>query len=406
MKRLLFLLLLIISTLFSATPTVMKFKISGAIGPATTTYIKDGIASAHSYAVQLILIELNSPGRLSTSMKDIIQSTLDSSIPVVTYIYPKGAIVGSAGVHLLYASHIAAMSNETKLVGDTSINPFYKQKSNSDLNYKNISLISDVLKYDNSLSAEDAFHSGVIDLIATDTNDLLAKLHGTIVKVSDKKILLNSKDANIINYQASYKTRILSVITNPNMAYIFLLIAIYGIFFEFMNPGSIFPGVLGGISAVMALYTLNILPFSYSGLILIFLGILFIVAEVFVIGFGILGIGGIISFSIGSVLLFDAHILGSSVSLTLVLALTIFTLAFFVLAIKLFLTSRSAKVVSGVENLIGSMAEVTEAEGDTYHVDCMGEVWDAKSNYELSIGEKVEVVRLLGLRLEVKPTKG
>jgi membrane-bound serine protease (ClpP class) len=417
MKRLLFLLFLIILPLFSATPTVMKFQINGAIGPATSSYLKEGMASATSYDVQLILIELDTPGGLSTSMREMIQEILNSSIPVATYVYPKGARAASAGTYLLYASHIAAMAPGTNLGAATpvSIMPGGKPadsnssgvstlekkaindamayiKSLAQLTDRNISWAIDAVKEAKSLSAQDALSSGVIDLMAFNTNDLLSKLHGRVVKVSDTNVTINTKDANIINYEANFKTRFLSIITNPNMAYIFLLIAIYGIFFELMNPGSIFPGVIGGISGVIALYALNILPFNYAGLMLIILGIAFIAAEIFITGFG-------------SILLFDADTLGSRVSIPLVLAFTIVSLAFFVVVIRLFISSSSSKVVSGVEDLIGTIAEVTETEGDTYHVHCLGEEWGAKSDSELSVGQKVEVVKLLGLTLEVKPIK-
>jgi membrane-bound serine protease (ClpP class) len=360
----------------------------------------------------------------------MIQEILNSSIPVATYVYPKGARAASAGTYLLYASHIAAMAPGTNLGAATpvSIMPGGKPadsnssgvstlekkaindamayiKSLAQLTDRNISWAIDAVKEAKSLSAQDALSSGVIDLMAFNTNDLLSKLHGRVVKVSDTNVTINTKDANIINYEANFKTRFLSIITNPNMAYIFLLIAIYGIFFELMNPGSIFPGVIGGISGVIALYALNILPFNYAGLMLIILGIAFIAAEIFITGFGVLGIGGVISFAFGSILLFDADTLGSRVSIPLVLAFTIVSLAFFVVVIRLFISSSSSKVVSGVEDLIGTIAEVTETEGDTYHVHCLGEEWGAKSDSELSVGQKVEVVKLLGLTLEVKPIK-
>jgi membrane-bound serine protease (ClpP class) len=429
MKRLLFLLLLLTLPLLATTSTIMKFQIDGAIGPATSDYLKEGMVSAKSYNVNMILIELDTPGGLSTSMREMIQEIVNSSIPVATYVYPKGARAASAGTYLLYASHIAAMAPGTNLGVATPVSIMLGQKSTdanssistlekkaindamayikslAQLNDRNISWAIDAVKDAKSLSAQDALSSGVIDLIAFNIDDLLNKLHGRVVKISNNSITLNTKDANIINYEANFKTRFLSIITNPNLAYIFLLIAIYGIFFELINPGSIFPGVIGGISGVIALYALNIIPFNYAGLMLILLGIAFMVAETFVIGFGVLGIGGVIAFAFGSVLLFDADTLGSSVSIPLILAFTIVSLAFFVLVIRLFVSSRSAKVVSGVEELIGSIAQVTDVNDDIYYVHCHGESWRAKSDTKLSVGQRVEVVRLLGLTIEVKPIK-
>lgn len=417
MKRLLLLLLLITLSLFANTSTVMKFQVDGTIGPATSSYLKEGMASARSYDVGMILIELDTQGGLSSSIREMIQEIVNSSIPVVTYVYPKGARAVSVGIDLLYASHIAAMTPGTNLGVATLVSIMSRQNmvdSNSIdistldkivINDRNISSSIKAVKDAKSLSAEDALSSGVIDLIAVNTSDLLSKLHGKVIKVSNGSVILNTKDANIINYEADFKIHFLSIITNPNMAYIFLLIAIYGIFYELMNPGSIFPGVIGGISAIIALYAIVIIPFNHAGLVLIILGIAFMVAEIFITGFGVLGIGGVISFAFGSLLLFDADTLGSNISIPLILAFTIFSLAFFVLVIRLFMSSRSAKIVSGAEELIGAIAQVTEADGDTYHVYCQGEAWSAKSDTELSVGQKVEVVKLLGITLEVKPIK-
>ncbi|MDA3908491.1 MAG: nodulation protein NfeD [Sulfurimonas sp.] len=430
MKRLFFLLLLFTLPLFATTSTVMKLKINGAIGPATSSYLKEGMASAISYDVQMILIELDTPGGLSTSMREMIQEITNSPIAVATYVYPKGARAASAGTYLLYASHIAAMAPGTNLGAATpvSIMPGQKPsdsnttgtstlekkaindamayiKSLAQLNDRNASWALETVKEAKSLSAEDALSAGVIDLVAYNTKDLLSKLHAKRVKVSGKDVILNTYEATIIDYESNFKTRFLSVVTNPNMAYIFLIIAIYGIFFELMNPGAIFPGVVGAISGIIALYSLNILPFNYAGLMLIFLGISFMIAEVFILGFGVLGIGGAIAFAFGSVLLFDAGTLGSNVSIPLILAFTIVSIAFFILVIRLFISSRSAKIVSGAEEMLGAIAEVIEAEDNVYYVHCHGETWNAKSKDKLSVGQKVEVVKLSGLTLEVKPIK-
>jgi len=429
MKRFIFLFLIITLELF-ATSTILKLNINGAIGPATSSYLKEAMTSAKNTDAHMILIELDTPGGLSTSMREMIQEITNSSIPVVTFVSPKGARAASAGTYLLYASHIAAMAPGTNLGAATPINMMPNKKptdnnvsakstlekkaindatayikSLAQLSDRNISWAMQAVREAKSLSAEDALKFGVIDLVAEDTTELLSKLDGRSVKVSGKNIILKTKDAEIINYEADFKTRFLSIITNPNMAYIFLLIAIYGIFFELMNPGATVPGVVGAISALIALYALNILPFNYAGLMLMLLGIFFIVAELFIAGFGILGIGGIIAFAFGSILLFDADTLGSSVSIPLVLAFSIVSLVFFIWVIRVFISSRSAKIVTGVEDIIGSVAEVIGVDKSGYHVYCHGESWSAKSKSELDIGEKVKVVKLSGLTLEIKPIK-
>lgn len=429
MIRLIFSLFFISLTLFASDSVVLKLHIKGAIGPASSDYLRDGMAFAKDRNAQVVLIELDTPGGLSSSMREMIQDITNSNIPVVTFVSPKGARAASAGTYLLYASHVAAMSPATNLGAATPVNLMPMPKSD-DLNSSASTLekkaINDALAYikslaqmsdrnvtwalsaveeSKSLSADDALRYRVIDLIAEDTKELLDKLDGRSVVVTSKSITLNTKNATVINFEANWKTKFLSTITNPNIAYILILIAIYGIFFELMNPGSVFPGVVGAISGVIALYALNMIPFNYAGLLLILLGISFMVAEVFVVGFGVLGIGGVIAFTFGSILLFDADTLGHSVSIPLIIAFTISTLAFFVFVIRLFLSSKSAKIVSGSEEMIGSAAEVVALNKSGYLVRCHGEEWSAKSESKLNIGDRVEVVRLDGLVLNIKPIK-
>lgn len=428
MIRLFFLLLLTFLPLFAEGSLVVKLEIKGAIGPASSEYLKEGMAFARERNAQILLIELDTPGGLSSSMREMIQSITNSPIPVVTYVYPKGAHAASAGTYLLYASHIAAMSPGTNLGAATpvslmpspsgvdsngsNISTLEKKvtndavayiKSLAELNDRNISWALSAVEEAKSISARDAVAFGVIDLIAQNREELLEKLDGRSLVVSGKSVTLNTENATLQSFEPSWKSRFLSTITNPNIAYILLLLAIYGIFFELMNPGSIFPGVIGVISGVVALYALNMIPFNYAGLLLILLGIAFMVAEVFVAGFGILGIGGVIAFAFGSLLLFDADTLGQSVSIPLIIAFTLSSLAFFVLVMKLFLSSRSAKVVSGADEMIGAAAQVVDVGENGYLVHCHGERWSAVSESKLSIGQDVEVVELLGLVLKVIP---
>ena len=335
MKRILFLLLITFLPLFASTSTIMKLEITGAIGPASSKYLKEGMEAATRQNAEILLIELDTPGGLSSSMREMIQEITNSSFPVITYVSPKGAHAASAGTYLLYASHIAAMAPGTNLGAATPVSlmptPMITDSNNSspsalekkvindaiayikslaELSDRNITWAVEAVKEAKSISAKDALSYGVIDLIADNTNELLSKLEGRMVTVSDKNITLRTKDAVMLTFEADWKTQFLAIITNPNIAYILLIIAIYGIFFELMNPGAIFPGVIGMISGVTALYALNMIPFNYAGLLLIILGIAFMVAEVLIAGFGILGIGGVIAFAFGSFLLFDSDTLG------------------------------------------------------------------------------------------------
>lgn len=430
MVRLLTLFLFIFLSLSAAASTVVRLEIKGAVGPAGSEYLKEGMVFARDRDAHIVLIELDTPGGLSTSMREMIQSITNSSIAVVTYVYPKGAHAASAGTYLLYASHVAAMSPGTNLGAATpvSLMPSPQSgdlnsstattlekkatydamayiKSLAELNDRNVSWALSAVEEAKSISAEDALRYGVIDLMAQNTQELLIKLEGRSVVVLGKSITLQTKDAQILDFEANWKTRFLSTITNPNIAYILLLIAIYGIFFEFMNPGTLYSGVIGVISGVIALYALNMIPFNYAGLLLILLGIAFMVAEVFIAGFGILGIGGVIGFAFGSLLLFDADVMGSAVSIPLIVAFTIISLSFFIVVIKLFLNAKSAKVVSGAEEMIGAVAQVIDSVENGYIVRCHGEMWSATSQSELFVGQRVEVIELSGLVLKVKPIK-
>ncbi len=429
MKSLLLLLYFILLPLFATSSTILELEIKGAIGPASSDYLKSAIATASDKNAPMVLIKLDTPGGLSTSMREMIQDITNSQIPIIMYVSPKGARAASAGTYLLYASHVAAMASGTNLGAATPVSlmpttnvtdannhttTLEKKaindamayiKSLAELNDRNVSWAIDAVENAKSLSAKDALRYGVIDLIADDTHELVKKLDGTKVKVLGKVVTLKTKDAVILNYEANWKTKFLSVITNPNIAYILLLVAMYGIFFELMNPGAVLPGVLGSISGVIALYALNIIPFNYAGLLLIVLGISFMIIEVFVAGFGLLGIGGVISFAFGSVLLFDADTLGNSVSIPLVIAFSLVSLAFFILVMKLFLSSQSAKIVTGAEEMVGSFAEVVKVDTNGYHVLCHGEIWSATCSATLVVGQKVEVTELLGLELKIKPIK-
>ena len=428
MKRLLFLLLLMVLPLFATPPTIIKLEIKGTIGPASSYYLKEGMAVALKQNAQMMLIELDTPGGLSTSMREMIQEITNSTFPVIMYVYPKGARAASAGTYLLYASHVAAMAPGTNLGAATPVNlmPAAKNpdlntsgpstlekkaindamayiKSLAELNDRNVSWALEAVKEAKSISAKDALRFGVIDLMAENTHELLKKLEGRSVTVSGKSLILRTKGATIKPFEADWKTRFLAIVTNPNIAYIFLLIAIYGIFFELMNPGGIFPGVIGVIAGVIALYALNMIPFNYAGLLLIILGIAFMVAEVFIAGFGILGMGGVASFAFGSLLLFDADTLGSGISIPLIIAFSLVSLGFFIFVLRFLLHSRSVKVVTGMDEMVGATAEVLESMKDEYRVRCHSEIWYATSDSVLEVGQNVRVESLSGLVLHVKP---
>lgn len=430
MRRLLFFLLLCIVPLFGAPSKVIKLEIKGAIGPASSNYLKEGMLYADRQQADMVLIELDTPGGLASSMREMIQQIANSRIPVIVYVAPKGARAASAGTYLIYAAHVAAMAPGTNLGAATPVNMLSPAtlpdtngsaatvlekkvindakayiKSLAQLNERNITWALEAVEKAESIPAYDALRYGVIDLVAEDTDTLLQKLDGMSVKIGGRSVELNTQEVSILLFEADWKTRLLAIITDPNIAYILLIIAIYGIFFELLNPGGFVPGVIGVISGVLALYALNMLPFNYAGLLLILLGIGLMVAEVLIAGFGILGIGGVISFAFGSLLLFDTETLGVGVSIPLVIAITLVSLTFFIYVIRFLIRSRSVKAVSGAEEMIGADAKVLEVTEDGYRVRCHGEIWYATSKEPLEVGQSVKVESLEGLTLHLKPKK-
>jgi len=426
MKTLLYLILFFFLSLYCEANTVTHLRIEGAIGPATSSYMQKGFSYASEQNSSAILISIDTPGGLSTSMREMIQEILNASIPTIVYVSPKGARAASAGTYLLYASHIAAMAPGTNLGAATPVSmmspPQMKDQNLSDsamqkkvindsvayikslaqLRDRNVSWAIEAVKEGKSLSVEDALRYKVIDLIAENETELFEKLEGRELKIAEQSIVLSFKQSKHLSYKPDWKNRFLSIITNPNMAYILLMIGIYGIFFELMNPGSIYPGVIGLICGVMALYALNLLPFSFAGLLLIAIGIALMLAEVFVSGFGILGIAGVVSFSLGSVLLFDAKTLGEGISIPLIISFSISSLAFFLLLIRFVFSSRASRIVSGKEEMIGMPVEIISHEEGLYRVHCHGETWSAKSDEDFQIGETAYIESISGLTLNLR----
>ena len=424
MKSLFLLLLLFSMQLFGSAPAILELEIQGAIGPASSQYLHEGIKKAVDINADMVLVKLDTPGGLSTSMHEMIQDITNARIPCIMYVAPRGARAASAGTYLMYASTVAVMAPGTNIGAATPIsliptnNAKIKEistsekkaindatayiKSLAEMSDRNVTWGLDAVQNAKSISAKEALQIGVIDFIAENTKELIAKLDGKVVKIANESLTLKTKGATIIAYEPDWKTRFLYMITNPNIAYILLLVAMYGIFFELMNPGMVLPGVVGVISGVIALYALNMIPFNYAGLLLIILGISFMIIEVFVVGFGVLGVGGVLSFAMGSLLLFDANTLGNSVSIPLVIAFSLASLAFFILVIRLFVSARDSKVVSGVEEMVGLHAEVIDVSDEGYRVECHSEVWNAVSEEKLTIGQRVEVLAISGLELKVK----
>lgn len=423
--------------------------IQGAIGPATANYVHSAIATAKEKKAALIVLRMDTPGGLDLSMRDIIQDILASPVPVVTYVAPSGARAASAGTYILYASHIAAMAPATTLGAATPVQfggppipvdprkpppvtPKGKtpDKSQGDSKQEPVpdamksKMINDAAAYIRglaqlrgrnadwaelavrqaaSLSAEEALKKDVIDLIAVDTPTLVKKLDGRTIKTSAGKQILHIKQTAITQLEPDWRAQLLSVITNPNVAYVLMLLGIYGLFFELANPGFVLPGVIGGICLLLALFAFQALPVNYAGLGLIALGVAFMVGEVFAPSFGALGIGGIIAFAMGSIILMDTAVPGYELSLSVIAAVTVTTALFFMLVVGMAIKARKRPVVSGSEEIIGALGAAHEDFESEGRVLAYGEIWQAKTETPLKKGDAVRIVALEGLHLLVKP---
>jgi membrane-bound serine protease (ClpP class) len=411
--------------------------VDGAIGPATSDYIRRGIEDGLEQGASLVIIKMDTPGGLDTAMRDIIQHILVSPLPVATYVSPGGARAASAGTYILYASHVAAMAPGTNLGAATPVQiggipdtddllggKAGEQGAADKPDAMESKLVNDAVAYIRSLAqmrgrnvdwaeravreaaslpADEALEQGVIDIVAVDIRDLLAQANGRSVTVAGMPQVLDTEGLTVVSVGPDWRNRLLAVITDPNVAYILMLIGIYGLFFEFANPGFVLPGVAGAISLLLALYAFQILPVNYAGLGLLALGIIFMLAEAIVPSFGALGFGGVIAFVVGSIILFDEAGPGYAVSLPLIISLALMSAGFFLFIVGAAIKARNRPVVSGEEEMLHTIGEVIEDFAGQGRIRIHGEVWKAESAVPLHSGDKVRVIAVDGLVLKVQP---
>jgi membrane-bound serine protease (ClpP class) len=398
----------------AAAAPVVLVPLEGAIGPASAHFAKRGIERAAKEGAELVILQIDTPGGLDTSMRELIKAILASPVPVAVFVAPSGARAASAGTFILYAAHIAAMAPGTNLgaASPVSIGGAGPQKDGkkeedtmtrkvtndavayirglAELRGRNADWAEKAVREGVSLPAQEALKLKVIDHIAADVPALLAKL--------------GKPNAEVKALEMDWRTRVLAVITNPTVAYLLILVGVYALIFEFMSPGMVLPGVVGAIALLLALYALHLLPVNYAGLALMLLGMAFMVAEVFLPSFGAIGVGGIVAFALGSLLLIeDTELPGFEIPYALIAGVTAASAGFLILVVGMLVRSRRRAVVTGREEMLGATAEALgdfDAEG---WARVHGEQWKVRTSRPVRRGEKLRVTGMEGLVLQVEP---
>ncbi len=429
--------MLLMVTLYAASDANKAYRDEGdaEIGPVTQELIERSTENAEADKATMVILQMDTPGGLDHSMREIIKAILDAHVPVITYVAPQGSRAASAGTYILYASHVAAMAPATNLGAATPVQigglpkipmapsqPGEEGAGDDGKSSMDRKIINDATAYITglaklrnrneawarlavregaSLSAQEALEQKVIDLVATDLTDLFKQLNGREINVKGRIVVLVTENLIVEHITPDWRSDLLAIITNPNIAYLLMLVGIYGLILEFSNPGGILPGVVGIISLLLALYSFQLLPVNFAGLVLLVLGIIFMVSEICSTSGGILGIGGVIAFTVGSIMLFDDDYL--AVSIPMIGGTALVAGGFMLWILKKFASLRRTQVVSGEEYMIGHIGIVREAFSKRGRVGLDGESWLAETPVPLAEGQKVRVTAIDKLILTVEP---
>lgn len=430
----------------TAGPSVTLVELQGPIGPAMSRYVERSLADADRRHSAVVILQLDTPGGLDTSMRDIIKAILASPVPVVGYVAPGGARAASAGTYILYASHLAAMAPATNLGAATPISiggepssppagaGDAKQpkdagqskdteraaplsagehkavndavayiRSLAQLRGRNAEWAEAAVRGAASLSADDALEQHVIDIVARDVPDLLLQLHGRNVKTAAREIVLDTRELTVRSVAPDWRTRLLLVLTHPTIAYGLLLVGIYGLLLEGYNPGAVLPGVVGALSLLLGLYGLQLLAVNFAGLALMALGVGLIATEFFMPAYGSLGVGGLAAFVVGSIMLFENDAPGLQVAMPLIAGIAIAGGLVIVVIGWLGARARRLPLSTGIETMIGAAVEAVDACQERCVVRYGGEIWNARTSSPLRAGQQARIVKVENLTLWVEP---
>jgi membrane-bound serine protease (ClpP class) len=413
MYRLLLALALVAAPAAAAEVHLLEYQ--GAITPVTAEFLTDGIEAAAEANAVAVILEIDTPGGLDSAMRDIVKAELNAQVPVIVYVAPPGSRAASAGAYITMAAHVAAMAPGTNIgsgtpvsMGGAVMDSTMTRKVVHDASAylesiarergRNIDLARAIVEDAANLPAHDALEQGIIDVVADDRADLLARVDGMEVEIEGEVVLLETADAIIVEKELSARQRLLKALVDPNVAYLLFLLGIYGLFFELSNPGSLAPGILGGICIILALFAFQSLPTNYAGVALLLVGVVMLILEVNVTSFGALTIGGMTAMILGSMILFDAPGDWAKLSLAVVVPTVLVTAAFFILCIWLVVRSQRRRVVTGLQALIGESGRALDALGPDApgKVVFHGEVWNAVSDESIEKDAAVEVLAVEG----------